>query len=396
MNIKTLKDLKEIKGKKILLRVDFNVPLTEDGKVQDDTRIVESLETIKLLKDKGAKIIIVSHLGRPDGKVKEELRLTEVAKHLEKLLKHKVKKLDAVLDKTVKTDIEKMKDGEILMLENVRFRAEEEKCDKEFSKELASLADIFVNDAFGTAHRAHSSTSGVAEFIPAYAGFLMEREINALSPLLENEPMRPLTLIFGGAKIDTKIGIINHFLNKADYFLIGGAIANTFLFAAGYNVGQSLYEKDKKDIAQKIMLTCEKDKEKFVIPHDVVVASEISDKAETANIPIEDVLGDMKILDIGKWTAEKYANIIQESGTVIWNGPMGLCEYKPFQEGTRVIAKAIATHDCKSIIGGGDTIDSIRRVNIPGDNFSHVSTGGGASIEFLSGLKLPGIECLKR
>ncbi len=396
MNIKTLQDIKDIKGKKILLRVDFNVPLKENGEIQDDTRIVESLKTINYLKDKGAKLIIMSHLGRPDGEIKDEFRLTRVAEYLSKLIKTPVKKTKNVLDDDVKKEVEKMKDGEVLMLENMRFRKEEEECEANFTKELASLGDMFINDAFGTAHRRHASTAGLADYLPAYGGFLMEKEIKNLSPILEEEPIRPLTMIFGGAKIDTKIGVIKNFIDKADYFLIGGAIANTFLAGAGYNVGKSLYEKDKIEIAQKIMLESEKHRERFILPHDVVVADEISDKAETVDIAIEDITDDMKILDIGKWTAEKFADIIEKSGTVIWNGPIGFCEYKPFQEGTRTIGKALVDHDCISIIGGGDTADALKRLNIPGDNFTHVSTGGGACLEFLSGEKLPGIEVLKK
>lgn len=396
MEIKTLNDLKEIKGKKILLRVDFNVPLKENGEIQDDTRIKESLKTINFLKNKGAKLIIMSHLGRPDGEIKDEFRLTRIAKYLSKLIKTPVKKTENVLDDDVKKEVEKMKDGEVLMLENMRFRKEEEECEASFTKELASLGEIFVNDAFGTAHRRHASTAGLADYLPAYGGFLMEKEIKHLSPILEEEPIRPLTMIFGGAKIDTKIGVIKNFIDKADYFLIGGAIANTFLVAAGYNVGNSLYEKDKIKIAQEIMLESEKHRERFLLPHDIVVANEISDTAETADLPIEDVLGDMRILDVGKWTAEKFANIIEKSGTVIWNGPIGFCEYKPFQEGTRVIAKALAEHNCISIIGGGDTADALKRLNIPVEKFTHVSTGGGACLEFLSGEKLPGIEVLRK
>ena len=396
MKIRTLKNIPKIKGKKVLLRVDFNVPLKKNGEVQDDTRMVESLPTIKYLQKKGAKIIIVSHLGRPDGKVKNELRLTKIAKHLQKLLKKPVKKVDEVIGPKVEKAIAGLKDGQILMLENVRFHKEEEKCEKKFTKALASLADIFVNDAFGTAHRRHASTAGVADYLKAYAGLLMEKEIKHLSPIIESKPKKPLTIIFGGAKIDTKIGIIKNFIKKADYFLMGGALANTFLYAAGYNVAKSLYEEDKQNIAREIMLECEKDKEKFVLPHDVVVACDISDKAKVAHVPVQDVMGDMKILVIGNWTAEKYCNIIAKSKTIIWNGPLGLCEFKPFQQGTETVAKFLAKTKCISILGGGDTADSLKRLKIPTTKFTHVSTGGGACLEFLSGEKLPGIEVLKK
>ncbi len=395
MKIKTIKEIKDLKGKKVLLRVDFNVPM-QNGEIQDDTRITQSLETIKYLKKHGAALIIMSHMGRPKGQIVEELRLTKVAEHLSKLLKTPVKKTENVLDDQVKEEVKKLKSGEILMLENTRFRPEEEDCDPAFSKELASLGEIFVTDAFSAAHRKHATTAGLADHLPTYAGFLMQKEIEALSPLIEEEPIRPLTLIFGGAKIDTKIGVIKSFINKADYFLIGGALANTFLAAAGFNVGKSLYEKDKVEIARKIMLECEKNRERFIIPHDVVVADEISETAETAHLPIEDVMDDMKILDIGKWTAEKFNNIIEKSGTVIWNGPLGLCEHTPFQNGTKLVASSLARHNCTSIIGGGDTVDALRRVNVPTGGFTHISTGGGACLEFLSGKKLPGIEILKK
>ncbi len=398
MNINTLSDIGNIKGKKILLRVDFNVPLKENGDVQDDTRMKESLPTINFLIKEGAKIIIITHLGRPDGQIKEELRVTKIAQHLSTLLEGKViKKLNESLGTEVKESINKMEDGDIIMLENIRFHKEEESCEENFTKELSQLGEIFVNDAFGTAHRRHTSTAGLADHLPAYAGLLMEREIAALSPLVEGNVKKPLTMIFGGAKIDTKIGIINHFIKKADYFLMGGALANTFLAAAGYNVGNSLYEKDQIDTARGIMQQCEAQKSHFVLPHDVVVGDQISDDAESAHVAIEDVIGDMKIFDIGKWTAEKYVNIIETSGTVVWNGPLGLYEYKPFIHGSEAVMRGLAnTNNVTSILGGGDTLDCMNRLGIPAEKFSHVSTGGGACIEFLSGEKLPGIEALKK
>ncbi len=396
MKIRTLKDINSLKGKKVLLRVDFNVPTNDQGEVEDDSRIRGSLDTIKCLQEGGAKIIILSHLGRPDGKVDEKLRLNKVAAHLSQLLKNsQIKKLDESIGEKVRAEIEQLQDGEIIVLENIRFHKEEENCEENFVKELASLGEIFVNDAFGTAHRRHASTAGLADHLPAYAGLLMEKEVKALSPLIEEEPNRPLTMIFGGAKIDTKIGIIKNFIDKADYFLIGGAIANTFLAAAGYNIAESLYEEDKIEVAREIMLECEKHKERFVLPHDVVCASEISHTAETVDIPIEDVMGDMKILDVGKWTTEKFNNIIQQSGTVIWNGPLGLYEFDQFKRGTETVAKALSDHDCISILGGGDTADCINKLGISANKFTHISTGGGAAIEFLSGEKLPGIEILK-
>lgn len=391
MNIRTLDELKEIEGKKILLRVDFNVPLTDTGEVQDDARIVESLPTIKYLQENGSKLIIITHLGRPDGEYKDEFRLTKIAEHLSELLGKPVKKTDTVLEGSVKETINEMTNGEIVMLENVRCRPEEEKCELNFTAELASLGEIFVNDAFGTAHRKHASTWGLAEKLPSYAGFLMAKEIKELSPLLTDEPKRPLTMIFGGAKIDTKIGIIKNFLDKADYFLIGGGLANTFLYAKGYDVGGSLYEKEKIDVAKEIMAACGEDK--LFLPTDVVIAKEIED-VEVENVKLQNISAEMKILDIGEETAEKYCEIIKKSGTVIWNGPLGLYEHKQFQKGSLAVATALSDADCISIIGGGDTADCVKRFGIPVGKFTHVSTGGGACIEFLSGDKLPGIEAL--
>lgn len=393
MNIKTLNDIKEIKGKKILLRVDFNVPLKENGDVQDDSRMQASLPTINFLQEKGAKIIIVTHLGRPDGEYKEEYRLTKIAQHLSKILGIKVLKTDWVLENGVKEIVNDMQDGEIVMLENVRCRPEEEMNNEAFSKELASLADIFVYDAFGTAHRKHASTWGVSKYLPTFAGRLMEKEIKALSPALHSEPKRPLTMIFGGAKIDTKIGVIENFIDKADYFLIGGGLANTFLYAEGKNIGESLCEKDKAEVAKKIITSSKSGM--LQLPSDVVVSEVVNENAETKTISSDQVSDKMKILDIGPETAAKYADIIAKSGTVIWNGPMGLYELTPFQNGSKTIAKAIAKSDCYSIVGGGDTADCINRFNIDEKQFSHISTGGGACIEFLAGDSLPGIEILK-
>ena len=397
MKINTLADIPEIKGKKILVRVDFNVPRDDNGEVTDDSRIVAALPTLEELRKKGGKLIVVTHLGRPKGEVSDELRVIKVAKKFEELFHHNVKKLDKVVGPEVKKEIDKMKDSEVIMLENVRFHKEEKENDPKFAKELASLAEIFVNDAFGAAHREHASTAGVATHLPSYGGFLMEKEMKALSPIIEEEPRRPLVLIFGGAKIDTKMGVIKAYIEKADYFLIGGAIANTFLKAAGYDVADSLYEEEKTDAARDIMMECEKAKTKIIIPHDVVVANEISETAETANIPVEDVVGDMKILDLGKWTAEKFCNVLESAGTVIWNGPLGLTEYKPFQGATKTVAEFLAKEeDCTSILGGGDTSDAIKRLNIPPEAFTHISTGGGACLEFLEGKDLPGIKVLKK
>lgn len=395
MEIHKLSELTDLRGKKVLLRVDFNVPTDKSGEIQDDTRMQESLDTIRHLQEKGAKIIILSHLGRPDGEIKEELRLNKVGEHLAKLLSKPVKKLNECIGEEVKEAISEMSEGEIILLENMRFHKEEEECEENFTKELASLGEIFVNDAFGTAHRKHASTAGLADYLPAYAGLLMEREITALSPLVEGQIEKPLTMIFGGAKIDTKIGIIKHFLDKADYFLMGGALANTFLHAAGFNVGKSLYEADKTDVAKEIMSKCPK--ENFLLPEYIVIANEISETADTTEISIENSNEESKILDIGEKTAKNFCEIIAKSKTVIWNGPLGLCEFKPFQEGTKIVGEFIAAKkDLTSIVGGGDTADALKRLDINENAFTHVSTGGGACIEFLSGEKLPGIEVLRK
>lgn len=397
MDIRTLKDIENLEGKKVLLRVDFNVPMGKTtGEIEDDTRIAESLPTINFLSEKGAKIIIMSHLGRPDGTVKEELRLTKIGEHLSHLLNKPVKKLDEVLSENVKTETEKMQNGEIILLENMRFRKEEEECEPNFTKELASLGEIFVNDAFGTAHRRHASTAGLADFLPSYSGFLMEKEITQLSKVLDETPAKPITMIFGGSKIDTKIGIIQHFLDKADYFLIGGGLANTFLFAKGINVGDSLCEKDKVDVAKQIIEKLNSKEGALNLPTDAIVAKELSNEAQAQEVTIESLPEGMKILDIGSKTAEHFSEIIKKSGTVIWNGPVGVYEFKPFMNGTKQVAEAIADSECVSIIGGGDTADAVKKLGIPPEKFTHISTGGGACIEFLSGDKLPGIEILRK
>ncbi len=391
MKIRRFQDI-NLKNKRVLLRVDFNVTM-KDGQIDDDTRIVQTLPTIKHLTKKGAKIIIVSHLGRPKGKDKS-LSLDPIAKHLSKLIKKPVLKLDDCVGSEVAKAVRVMKPGEIIMLENIRFYPEEEKNDKNFAKKLASLADIFVADSFGTAHRAHASTYGVAKYLPAYAGLLIQKEIKVLGPLLAKCP-HPMTLIVGGSKIDTKIGLIKNFITKADYFLIGGGLANTFLAAEGFDIGKSLYEADKIEVAQETMLEAETFKENFVLPEDAVVADEIQEKASTLDLPVEDVLGDMKILDIGKKTIRKFIHIIEKSKIVVWNGPVGLFEMKPFARGTRMIAKALANaKGVKTIIGGGDTIDAIKHLGLTEKDFTHVSTGGGAMLEFLEGEMLPGIEIL--
>jgi phosphoglycerate kinase len=399
MNLKTIKDLEDIKGKRILLRVDFNTPLTEPDEnghreVADNTRIAQVLPTINALLEKGVKLIIISHLGRPKGKIVDELRLDPVARELEKLLKKPVKKIDALTSDTAHEEVENMKVGDILMLENIRFRAEEESCDPKYTKEISTLGDIFVNDAFAAVHRNHSTTAGLAEYLPSYAGLLIEKEIEALSGVLEN-PEHPLTMIVGGAKIEhSKLGVIHNFIGKADHILVAGGVGNTFLAASGFNMGESLFQKDMVETARDIMMKCQEYKTKIILPHDLTVADECNENAETANVGVEDLIGDMKAFDLGKWTTEKYCNMICDSKTVLWNGPVGVFEKTPFQNGSKTLAECIAKHDCTSILGGGDTGGVIKKFNIPVDSFTHISTGGGASLEFLGGETLPGIEPL--
>lgn len=390
MKIKSIKNL-DLNGKKVLVRVDFNVPL-EDGKVADDTRIQATLPTIHHLIENKAKVILMTHLGRPDGKVVDELKLDPVADYLSKLLSQPVRKLNECVGDKVKAAVDKMDPGDVIMLENTRFHIEEENCDENFSKQLADLGDIFIIDSFGTAHRKHASTYGIAKYIPAYAGLLMEKEINALTEITKETPS-PLTIIMGGSKIETKIGLMRNFLNRTDYFLVGGGLANTFLSASGFNVGKSLYEADKTELAQEIMLESEVLEGEFLLPEDVIVADEISDDAKTLDLPVRDVIGDMQILDMGKKTLEKFEEVIAKSKTIIWNGPVGVFEKKPFSEGTRRIAQAVANaKDAKTIIGGGDTIDAIKEFGIDLNSFTHVSTGGGAMLQFLEGTELPGVK----
>ncbi len=385
----------DLKGKKVFLRVDFNVPLKEDGNVSDNTRILKALPTIEYLLEEGAAVVIASHLGRPKGKVVDALRLTGVAKELEKLLNRPVKKMNDCIGEDVAKAKEELQSGEILMLENLRFHLDETDNIMNFAKELAQHCDFFVEDAFGCVHRAHASTQGIAHFLPAYAGLLVKNEVGALKAVFQN-PHKPLVMIMGGAKIDTKIGVVRNFLHKADTFLIGGGLGNTFLNAKGFNVGESLCEHDKASLAQDIMLEAEKYNERIVLPHDVKVASEAREDAEVIDLPIQDVEGDMKIFDLGKITTQRFVDIIEYAGTVIWNGPLGLFEMKPFEDGTRVVAEAVAKTKATTIIGGGDTLEALARFGVSEKDFDHVSTGGGAMLEFLEGKVLPGLAVLSR
>jgi len=388
MNKKTIRDISWA-GKRALVRCDFNVPLDENRNITDDRRIRAALPTIKYLLEHGAAVILCSHLGRPKGKVVEELRLDPVAARLEELLGVPVKKLDDCIGPEVEKAVKEMRPGDVILLENLRFHPEERKNDPEFAKKLASLADVYVNDAFGTAHRAHASTAGVAAYLPAVAGFLLEKEIAFLGGELEN-PKRPFVAILGGAKISDKIGVIENLLSKADTLLIGGGMANTFLKAKGYEMGDSLVEESSLSLAEGLM---KKAGDKLVLPVDVVVADAFSAEANKKVVPADGVEPGWRVLDIGPKTVELFASKIKGAGTVVWNGPMGVFELDPFAEGTFAIARVLAESGATTIIGGGDSAAAVEKAGLA-DKMTHISTGGGASLEFLEGKELPGIAAL--
>nr|WP_230869754.1 phosphoglycerate kinase [Iocasia fonsfrigidae] len=388
---KTLKDV-NFKGKKTLVRVDFNVPL-EDGKITDDTRIEAALPTIKYLIEEGARVILMSHLGRPKGKAVDSLRLDPVAKRLADILGQEVSKVDDCVGDEVKKAVETLQDGDVLLLENTRFHAEEKANDPEFAKELASFADIFVSDAFGAAHRAHASTVGVTEYIPSVAGFLMQRELNALDDVMQN-PESPFVAIMGGAKVSDKIGVIRNLMKKVDYLLVGGGIANTFLRASGYETGKSLVEEDKLDLAKDLLKETEEKSVEIVLPIDVIVADKFDKNADSKVVAVDEIPADWQSLDSGgPETIAKYTEIIKNSRTVIWNGPLGVFEFDKFAKGTNAIAQALADSNAKTIIGGGDSAAAIKKAGLE-DKMTHISTGGGASLMFFEGKPLPGVEAL--
>ena len=393
MNKKTIQDI-DLKGKKVFVRCDFNVPLDEKKNITDNRRILGALPTIKYLLEQNCKIILCSHLGRPKGEFNKEFSLLPVAKELSKLLERPVKLAEDVIGESAKELTSNMQEGDIVLLENVRFDAREEKNDESFSKELASMAEVFVNDAFGTAHRAHSSTAGIAEFLPAVSGFLIEKELNFLGSALEN-PKRPFVAILGGAKVSDKIGVIDSLLEKVDTLMIGGGMAYTFLKSMGHNVGNSLCEEDKLDLAQNLIKKAESKGIKLLLPIDNVIAEEISKDANTKTINSDEIPDGWEGLDIGPRTIEKFREELQNAKTVLWNGPVGYSEFEIFANGTRSIAETLANlKDCITVIGGGDSAAAIEKMGLA-DKFSHISTGGGASLEFLEGKKLPGIECLQ-
>jgi phosphoglycerate kinase len=380
-------------GKRVFVRADFNVPLSPDGKITDDRRIRAALPTIELLINKGARVILASHLGRPKGKFDPTATMDVVAARLSELLGLNVEKLNDCVGAEVEARVAAMKPGDVVILENVRFHKEEEKNDADFAASLAALADIYVNDAFGTAHRAHASTEGIARHIPGVAGLLMQKEIAALGGIL-SEPKRPFVAILGGAKVSDKIGVIGNLLNKADAILIGGGMAYTFLKSRGYNVGKSILDEARIEFASEVMERAKALGVAIYLPTDIVVADAFSADANRKVVPADAIPADWEGLDIGPDTRDAFARIIAGAGTVLWNGPMGVFEMAPFAEGTIAVAKAMAESEAMTVVGGGDSAAACEQFGYA-DKMTHVSTGGGASLEFLEGIVLPGIEALR-
>ena len=391
MNKKTVRDI-DVSGKRVLMRVDFNVPFDKEGHVTDDTRINAALPTIKYLTGAGARVILMSHLGRPKGKVDERYRLNPVAGRLQQLIGAPVQKADDCVGDEVRRMVDEMQDGDILLLENVRFYPEEEKNDEKFARRLAELGDVFVNDAFGAAHRAHASTAGVADFLPAVAGLLMEKELAMLGQVL-GSPARPFMAVIGGAKVSDKIAVIDNLLQQADVLLIGGGMANTFLKAQGHELGQSLVESDKIELAGELIRKARSRKVEMLLPVDMVVAPAATPDARHRVVPVDSIPVDTMALDIGPQTARQYGDKLKEAATVVWNGPMGVFEMEPFAGGTMAVARALADSSAVSVIGGGDSAAAVHKAGVT-DKIAHVSTGGGASLEFLEGKALPGVAAL--
>ncbi len=391
MNKKTVKDI-ELKGKKVLVRCDFNVPMDEEKNITDNTRIVAALPTIKYLLENNCAIILCSHLGRPKGEFKPEFSLQPVAKELSKLLDKEVIMAKDVVGEDATTKAANLKQGEILLLENVRFHKEETDNDPEFAKKLADMAEIYVNDAFGAAHRAHASTAGVAAYLPAVSGFLIEKELKFLGNAIAN-PERPFVAILGGAKVSDKIGVIDSLLEKVDTLMIGGGMAYTFFKAQGYGVGNSLCELDKLDLAKSLMEKAKNKGVKLLLPVDTKIGKEFKPDTESKTVAWTDIPEGWEGFDIGEKTIEMFSNELKTAKTVIWNGPVGLFEFDQFAIGTNSIAKVLSEIDATTIIGGGDSAAAVKKAGLQ-DKMTHISTGGGASLEFLEGKKLPGIECL--
>ncbi|BCU83101.1 phosphoglycerate kinase [Polycladomyces abyssicola] len=390
MNKKTIRDV-DVRGKRVFCRVDFNVPM-EDGRITDDTRIRAALPTIRYLTEQGAKVILASHLGRPKGQVVEELRLAPVAKRLAELLEKPVDYVKETVGEEVERRVAALNEGDVLLLENVRFEPGEEKNDPELARAFAQLADLYVNDAFGAAHRAHASTAGIAEHLPAVAGFLMQKELETLGRALE-APERPFTAIIGGAKVRDKIGVIENLLEKVDNLLIGGGLSYTFVKAQGYEIGKSLLEEDKLDLARSFMEKAKAKGVRLLLPVDVVVADRFAPDARAETVAIDAIPADMEAMDIGPKTRELFAEVVKSSRLVIWNGPMGVFEFDRFAHGTNAVAQALVDSDALTIVGGGDSAAAIEKAGLA-DRVSHVSTGGGASLEMMEGKALPGVVAL--
>lgn len=395
-------DKSQLEGKRVLVRVDFNVPLNKGGTVAEDSRITAAMPTIEKLMKADAKVVLVSHLGRPDGKPNEKYSLKPVAMHLAALcdsFKDKVHFIEETIGDKVNKAVHDLKNGHVLLLENVRFHEGEEKNDKEFSKQLAELADVYVNDAFGTAHRAHASTAGVSEFVAAsYAGFLLEKEVKMLSSALDN-PKRPVATIIGGAKVSSKIGVLDNLIDKVDTIIIGGAMAFTFLKAQGKQVGKSLVEADRMDYCKELMEKATKHNVKIILPKDVVCAKAIEESAETKIVSIDNIPEDQMGLDVGPESIKEIEAALESSKTVLWNGPLGVFETKGFEKGTFAIVKKLVEltqKGCITVVGGGDSVAALAACGVEPESLTHVSTGGGASLEFLEGKELPGIACLAK
>lgn len=391
MDKKTVRDL-DVAGKKVLVRVDFNVPLNDKGEITDDTRITASLPTIQYLLEQKAAVILMAHLGRPKGQVKPELSLAPVAKHLGKLLGKKILFAPDCVGEAAQAAASKLKPGHILLLENLRFHKEEEKNDMEFAEKLASLADLYVNDGFGVSHRAHASVEGVTHFLPAAAGFLLEKEIQYVGQAVTN-PLHPFVAIIGGAKVSDKIGVISNLLDKVDTLLIGGGMANTFLAAQGYKMGKSLVEEDKLDLAKELLAKAKKNKVNMLLPTDLVMAAAYAPDAEHVTEKVKNLNQAYMALDIGAETSKAYAEALADAKMIVWNGPMGVFEMDAFCKGTEAVAKAVAKSRATSIVGGGDSVAAIEKLGLA-KRITHISTGGGASLEYLEGKVLPGVAAL--
>jgi phosphoglycerate kinase len=387
---KTITDI-DVQGKRVLTRVDFNVPM-QDGVITDDKRIRAALPTIQYAIKKGGKVILMSHFGRPKGKPDDAFRLDPIAQRLSELLGQPVQKVDDCIGPEVEKAVAELEPGEVLLLENVRFYAEETENDPEFAKSLAALGDVYVNDAFGTAHRAHASTTGVADYLPAVSGFLMEKELEFLGGAVEN-PKRPFIAILGGAKVKDKIAVIESLLNKVDTLIIGGGMAYTFLKAQGYEVGNSILDAERLEFCREILVKAKEKGVELLLPVDVIAAKEYAPDAENKVVSAKEIPADWEGLDIGPETAKRFSEAVKNAGTVVWNGPMGVFEFEAFAGGTKSVAQALADSSAVTVIGGGDSAAAVEQMGLA-DKMTHVSTGGGASLEFLEGKVLPGVAAL--